>query len=420
MSSNLRVNNIFPSVGTNVAIGTAGGSITLTGSTTGDITSSGVSTFSNIRITGGTISGVSTAGITTAYIGSVNDGPISGARNRIINGDMRIDQRNAGASVTPTTLTFGVDRWGSSEQTDGSITLQQSGTVPVGFTSSLLVTVTSADSSLGATQYAILRQGIEGVNISDLNWGTSNARPVTLSFWVRSSLTGAFGGAIQNNAQDRSYPFSYTINSANTFEYKTVTIPGDTTGTWLTNNSAGMFVWFSFAAGSTYSGTAATWASSLLFAPTDATNLLGTNGATWYLTGVQLESGTVATPFERRSYGQELALCQRYYFKTKVIGAGDDIGTGCSLTTTSAQIAVSFPVEMRTNVTSIEQTGTAGDYSVRYPGGAITCSGVPTYYSGTKTHGVVALPVSSGLTAGQGAFLRGQTANAYIAWSVEL
>ena len=274
---------------------TSGGSVKITPAS---INVTGVSTFSDIRITGGTISGVSTAGITTAYIGSVNDGPISGVRNRIINGDMRIDQRNNGASVTPTTLTFGVDRWGSSEQTDGSITLQQSGTVPVGFTSSLLVTVTSADSSLGATQYAVLRQGIEGENISDLNWGTSNARPVTLSFWVRSSLTGTFGGAIQNNAQDRSYPFSYTINSANTFEYKTATIPGDTTGTWLTNNSAGMFVWFSFAAGSTYSGTAATWASSLLFAPTDATNLLGTNGATWYLTGVQLEPGTVATPFE--------------------------------------------------------------------------------------------------------------------------
>ena len=313
-------------------------------------------------VSGGSFSGISTAGITTAYIGSINDGPISGARNRIINGDMRIDQRNDGASVTPTTLTFSVDRWGSSEQTDGSITLQQSGTVPVGFTSSLLVTVTSADSSLGATQYAILRQGIEGANISDLNWGTSNARPVTLSFWVRSSLTGTFGGAIQNNAQDRSYPFSYTINSANTFEYKTVTIPGDTTGTWLTNNSAGMFVWFSFAAGSTYSGTAATWASSLLFAPTDATNLLGTNGATWYLTGVQLESGTVATPFERRSYGQELVLAQRYY----EIGATNSPGTGASYWSgrvtgsTYARQSVLYKVTKRAVPGTI--TAVTGDY----------------------------------------------------------
>jgi len=252
-------------------------------------------------------------GSATAQLSSLNGGALSGARNRIINGDMRIDQRNAGASVTPTSLAYTVDRWAAAEQTDGSITVQRSTTAPAGFANSLLVTVTSADASLGATQYAVIDQPIEGTNVDDLAWGTASAKTVTLSFWVRSSVTGTFGGSIQNSAQDRSYPFSYTISSANAWEQKSITIAGDTSGTWLTTTGTGLAVWFSLAAGSTYSGTSGAWGGALYFAPTSATNLLATNGATFYITGVQLEAGSVATPFERRSYGQELALCQRYY-----------------------------------------------------------------------------------------------------------
>jgi len=159
-------------------------------------------------------------GTATAQLSSLNGGALSGARNRIINGDMRIDQRNAGASVTPTSLAYTVDRWAAAEQTDGSITVQRSTTAPAGFANSLLVTVTSADASLGATQYAVIDQPIEGTNVDDLAWGTASAKTVTLSFWVRSSVTGTFGGSIQNSAQDRSYPFSYTISSANTWEQK--------------------------------------------------------------------------------------------------------------------------------------------------------------------------------------------------------
>lgn len=236
-----------------------------------------------------------------------------GFKNRIINGAMVIDQRNAGAAVTPTTLAYTLDRWSAAEQTDGSMTVQQSSTAATGFTNSLLVTVTSADTSLGATQYAVLRQAVEGFNVADLGWGTANAQTITLSFWVRSSLTGTFGGAIQNSAQDRSYPFSYTISTANTWEYETVTIPGDTTGTWLTTSGTGLSLWLGLGIGSTYSGTAGAWAGSLAFAPTGAVSLIGTNGATFYITGVQLEKGSTATSFDYRPYGTELALCQRYY-----------------------------------------------------------------------------------------------------------
>ena len=190
-------------------------------------------------------------------------------------------------------------------------------TPPAGFTN-YLGAVSSATTSVGASDYYLLRQFVEGLNCADLAWGTASAASVTLSFKVYSSLTGTFGGAIGNSAQDRSYPFSYTVSSANTWTSVTVTIPGDTSGTWLTTNGVGIRVNFSLGTGSTYSGTAGAWAGAAYFSATGATSVVGTNGATFYITGVQLEKGTVATPFEFRSYGTELALCQRYYEVTSV------------------------------------------------------------------------------------------------------
>ena len=236
-------------------------------------------------------------------------------RNRIINGDMRIDQRNAGASVTPTAdATYLIDRWQVSLSQASKFSVQQSSTAPVGHTKSAIITSLSAY-SVTSTDYFMFNQVIEGFNVADLGWGTANAQTVTLSFWTRSSLTGTFGGAIQNSAQNRSYPFSYAISAANTWEQKTVTIAGDTSGTWPSDNTASLILRFGLGVGSTKSGTAGSWAGSQLFSATGATSVVGTNGATWYITGVQLEPGTVATPFERRQYGQELALCQRYYEK---------------------------------------------------------------------------------------------------------
>jgi hypothetical protein len=261
-------------------------------------------------------------GSATAQLSSLNGGALSGARNRIINGDMRIDQRNAGASITGNDYTFPVDRWFISTSQSSKLTAQQNAgsvTPPAGHTHYLGLTSSSAY-SVTAGDYFLLTQIIEGLNAADLDWGLSSAVSITLSFWIRSSLTGTFGGSIRNSADNRSYPFSYTITSANTWEKKTISISGDTAGTWLKTNGVGIKVTFGLGVGSTNSNTAGAWIGSTAFSATGATSVVGTNGATFYITGVQLEPGSVATPFERRSYGQELALCSRYFQKSYATG----------------------------------------------------------------------------------------------------
>jgi hypothetical protein len=255
-------------------------------------------------------------------------------RNRIINGNMVIDQRNAGASVTPSvSSTYTLDRWIAVFSQASKFSVQRSTTAPAGFNNSSLITSTSAY-TVGASEAFSFRQYIEGINVADLAWGTASAQSVTLSFWVRSSLTGTFGGSFLNSAANRSYPFSYTISSANTWEYKAVTIPGDTTGTWLTDSGIGINLIFNLGAGSTISGTANAWAGATYVAPTGAASIVGTNGATLYITGVQLEVGSIATPFERRLHPVELAMCQRYfeYASFNVYGyqstAGEIVGGG--------------------------------------------------------------------------------------------
>ena len=236
-------------------------------------------------------------------------------RNRIINGAMVIDQRNAGASVTPTNAQYLVDRWSANLSQASKYSVQQNAgsvTPPAGFINYLGVTSLSAYSIVSTDTFGV-RQRVEGLNMTDFGWGSASAVTVTLSFWARSSLTGTFGGALQNSAANRSYPFSYTISSANTWEQKTVTIAGDTSGTWLTTNGIGVEVYFGLGVGSTYSGTAGAWAGANYSSATGATSVVGTNGATFYITGVQLEKGSTATSFDYRPYGTELALCQRYY-----------------------------------------------------------------------------------------------------------
>jgi hypothetical protein len=255
-------------------------------------------------------------------------------KNRIINSNMAIDQRNAGASVTPASgNTYLIDRWLLVTSQSSKLTIQQnSGSVtpPSGFTNYLGCVSTSAYSSASGDQFS-LQQRIEGFNMSDLSWGTANAKTVTMSFWVRSSLTGTFGGAIINGSATRSYPFSYTISAANTWEQKSVTIVGDSSGTWLTTNGVGAYVCWDLGSGSTYQGTANAWAGAFYFTPTGATSVVGTNGATFYLTGVQFEVGTQATTFTTAggSYGAELALCQRYFQRSYDIGTA----TGTSFNT---------------------------------------------------------------------------------------
>lgn len=277
-------------------------------------------------------------------------------KNRIINGNMVIDQRNAGASVniSNNTMTYTADRWAIFENGSMAFSAQQSTTAPTGFINSLLVTTTTS-ASAGSTDRSQLEQRIEGLNISDLGWGTANAKTITLSFWIRSSLTGQFGGAIQNYNGSRAYPFSFTINSANTFEYKTITIVGDTSGTWLTTNGIGLAVIFDLGMGSSLLGTAGAWSSSDFRGATGDTKLSGTLNATLYLTGVQLEVGTQATAFSTAggSYGAELALCQRYYWKTTGTSGNGyaAVGAGGFLSTTSFSAFIPYPVQMRATPT---------------------------------------------------------------------
>ena len=273
-------------------------------------------------------------------------------KNRIINGAMVISQRNGTSSVTGNDGVYGLDRWKASCVPDGKFTMQQSSTAPVGFINSMLVTSTSAY-SVASSDFIGIRQDIEGLNCTDLGWGTADAKTVTLSFWVRSSLTGTFGGSIFNNAGNRSYPFSFTISSANTFEQKSVTIAGDTTGTWLTTNGRGLCLFFNLGSGATNSGTTGAWAGTFYAAPTGATSVVGTNGATFYITGVQLEVGTQATTFTTAggSYGAELALCQRYYFKSNMGPDGVKLGSIYNTALSRAFVQYDFHVTMRTTPT---------------------------------------------------------------------
>jgi hypothetical protein len=260
--------------------------------------------------------------IGTSVAGSnLGAGDASLLKNRLINGSMVIDQRNAGASVSTSSggSAYTLDRWQFQWSQTSKFTIQQNAgsvTPPVGFSNYLGITSSSAY-SVGASDYFFFQQKIEGFNFADLGWGTANAKTVTLSFWVYSSLTGTFGGSLQNSAENRAYPFSYSIPVASTWTQISVTIAGDTTGTWVgATNGTGVKVDFGFGVGSAGSASAGSWQAGAYYSATGATSVVGTSGATFYITGVQLEVGSSATGFEYRQYGQELALCQRYFEKS--------------------------------------------------------------------------------------------------------
>ena len=349
---------------------------------------------------------------------------LQGFRNRLINGGMVIDQRNNGASISPTSAAYGfaVDRWPSYNSTAGSkFSIQRSTDAPSTFSNSTLVTSSSAYSVAAGDQFYFV-QFIEGFNTADLAFGTASAKTVTLSFWVKSSLTGNFGGSLMNSAYNRSYPFTYTINSANTWEQKSVTIAGDTTGTWIgATNGIGLRVHFGLGIGSTYSGTAGAWVAAERYAPTGAVSVVGTNGATFFITGVQLEVGSVATPFERRDYGRELMLCQRYYYRITAPATQYLTPSLWVTSSTAAKGTTAFPVTMRTAPSALEQNGTASNYRV-FAGNAITvCSAVPTFDNATENMASFNFTVASGLTIGQGgAALAGSATSGYLGWSAEL
>jgi hypothetical protein len=342
-------------------------------------------------------------------------------KNRIINGDMTIDQRNNGASVGTGsgTSVYTLDRWQVYYSQVNKFTVQRNAgsvTPPAGFSNYLGVTSSSAY-TVGSGEEFSVNQFPEGFNWADLNWGTANASAVTLSFWVRSSLTGTFGGAIRNYAGSRSYPFTYTISAANTWEYKTVTIPGDTSGTWVGATNAGAaIIGLGLGVGASASGTAGAWASANFASATGAVSVVGTNGATFYITGVQLEKGTVATSFDYLPYTTELQLCQRYYNRVDF----NTFASGFSDTSTGFRCTFAYPVQMRSAPTLVT-SGTAGDYAIRQAGVvSVVCNSVPSIVGAATSTTRIDVSVASGLTTGYGGFLGASGSSAPLSFNAEL
>lgn len=324
-----------------------------------------MSTIKTSNIQNGSSSSVNIALNTdgSATFAQIPNSPFSFLRNRIINGHMMIDQRYGGAAIA-NSGGYTVDRWADNYAGSGRYTAQQSTDAPSGFVNSLIHTVTTAVSPGASDVYQIFQQ-IEGLNTYDLAWGTSAAKTVTVSFWVKSSITGSYAFRLCNSAGNRSYVAAYSISVANTWEYKTITIPGDITGTWLTNNGIGVTVTFDLGSGSNLNAPAAnTWYGADYRRLSSTVNWISTNGATFYVTGVQFETGSIATPFERRLYPHELMMCQRYLIVTD----GYAVTSGIADSASTIWAHTQFPVTMR-GVPSVSASGQlifSDDYSSDY------------------------------------------------------
>jgi len=358
---------------------------------------------------------------------SNSQGSPFGFKNRIINGNMAITQGAAAATITPAVTSayatnYPVDRFEVIVGAASKLTTAQSSTAPTGFNFSTLIT-SSSSYTAGAGEVFAIRHKIEGFNTSDLAFGTVNAQKITVSFWVRSSVTGTFGGSIQNSAANRSYPFEYTINVIDTFEYKTITIPGDTSGTWIgATNGIGITINFGLGVGATYSGTANAWAAADYRSATSATSVVAANLRTFYITGVQVEKGSTATSFDYRPISTELALCQRYcvnYNSATASSVYYRYGIGEIESSNIAQHILQFIVPMRTNPTLIT-TGTAANYAIYSAGVVFTCTIVPVVGVINPLSTNIAW-TTTGLTIGRAcAVLSNNNNTSYLIFSAEL
>ena len=398
----------------------AAGSVTVTlPATSGTMAVTGApQSFTDVTATGNlTVNGNTTLGDASTdtilmtgapSIGGAGYGMGMGFRNRIINGAMVIDQRNSGTSVATSTINstvYTLDRWAYVASQASKFTIQQTPSatetgyatrIGAGFTNYLACTVgASANVTVGSADFFLLRQNIEGFNVSDLAWGTSSAKSITLSFWAYSSVTGTFGGAIGNSANARAYPFTYSIPTANTWTQISITVAGDTSGTWLTTNGIGLKLSFSLGMGSTYSTTANAWASGEYYSATGAVSPITTNSATFYITGVQLEKGSTATSFDYRPYGTELALCQRYLPAFNGNGTtAAYLGSAFCYTTNGVGALIAFPVTARTTPTGIQVS--SGSHF--------------TYQTGASTNASSVVTISSASTSAMGALTLNPTA----------
>ena len=345
-------------------------------------------------------------------------------KNLIINGAMTVDQRHDGSSFTivnGNSITGVIaDRFRFNEASGAVMTGQRVADAPVGFEYSSKLTVTTADASLGSTEFHRMIQPIEGKNISNLNWGTSNAKTLTLTFYVKSSLTGQYYISVFNNAGNRSLLKGYTISSADTWEKKTITIIGDQTGTWLTTNAVGIHLMWSLGTGSSYqSNTLNVYQAGFVMAKSDQVNLAATNGSTWQLTGVQLEVGDgPGTAFEHEDIGTTLAKCKRYYNMMGADNAYSFYGACFHSSTTVGKVQIMFPVEMRSTPTL--GNSTPASLQLYTAGGSIALTAISI--NSPSTWGTAVDPtVSSGLTAGQvSQLIANNNADAYLEFIAEL
>jgi len=335
-----------------------------------------------------------------ADLGNVyNDGALSN-RNLIINGAMAIAQRGTSFSGLGTAPTYTLDRWRFSDSANppARYTATQSSDAPSGFASSLKYEVTTADSAVDADELQNVDYFIEAQDLQQLDYGSSGAKDITLSFWVKCSVAQNFGFRFQHEDGGGGYTKSYAVNSANTWEYKTLTLPGNTATNFANDNGRGFRLRWGMCAGANYTGSDSTaWSTGTIFGQQENT-WVGTTGNTWQITGVQLELGDTSTPFEHRSYAQELARCQRYY---EVAAQGGHIGGFTYYTTTNAYGAWRFKVDKRAAPTVSASGSTA--VSVLSNGNAYQSTAIA--FANSERASVRASIITSARTNGHGAWV---------------
>ena len=363
-------------------------------------------------------------GITIDSSGAVSGGLPTPNRNLLYNGAMQVAQR--GTSVTgSTTGAFVADRFSTAVVSQGTWTLDIQNDAPTGsgFRKSSRVLCTTADAAPAASDLVIFSQLLEGQDLQRIAKGTASAQKLTLSFWVKSNVTGTYIADLVDADNTRHVSASYTISASATWEKKTITFPADTTGAFDNDNALSLRVRWWLGAGSDYtSGTlATTWASTTSAnMAVGQTNLAAATNNYWQITGVQLEVGDTATEFEHLPYGVELARCQRYYQRITSDGGNREIAMGYTFSSTGGTNLLHFPVAMRTEPTALETTGTAANYLIIYDTSQAAFTSVPTFTSATNLTMRIQFTVASGPTIGRGCILRFSAAGVYLGWSAEL
>jgi hypothetical protein len=376
-----------------------------------------VSNINNVAASGG--------GLSIDANGAVSGGLPSPNRNLLYNGAMQVHQRGTSTTGITTDGFYTADRWKATFATLGTWTQTVESDAPTGsgLRKSLKMLCTTADAAPAAGDLLIINQPLEGQDVQRVAKGTASAQQLTLSFWVKANVTGTYACELLDGDNSRGVSATYSVSASATWEKKTITFPADTTGAFDNDNGGSLTVSWWLGAGTTFtSGTLATTWASLTSAnrAVGQTNLAAATNNYWQITGVQLEVGPVATPFEFKSYGQELRECQRYYFRATVNAGSRAFANGHNVSTTQGYAVQHFPVPMRSNPSALETTGTASDYHITHANTNTALSAVPSISATTETAGALLGTVSSGLTTGQGNALRSNTASAYLGWSAEL